>query len=374
MKNRKLLISLGIVVLVAIVAIAIFKNRQPKANDKVIRIGAILPLTGSMSFLGEPELLGVQAAVEKYNESQEGQKHPMQLIIEDSKGDVKSSVMAAQKLVNSKITAVITSCSGVSKAVAPIFNKADIPMFALCSDTSIATENKNCINFYVNLGAEQDALVGYLKKQGVKELSVLRINAEAGILAINLLRQKYPELSITDEWEYDLDRRDFRDIAVSIKHSLSKNLYIVGVGIRFSVILEALKHYEVDKSLFGNYMFLSASTLTAPQDILSRVSFTAFPITVDKLQNTELGIFFEKKGKKMPVFMDYVFAYDAIRFIGLQYNKDTKAMAFLKNSRNTTFESTFGEMVIQEDGNAYIPMRVGHYLTNGHVELIDDKF
>lgn len=372
MKKNKLLIAIGAAVLVGIVSLLAYRSQNTSASDDVIRIGAILPLTGSMSFLGEPELLGLQAAVEEYNAKSNTHNRVMELLVEDSKGDVKFAVMAAQRLVNAKVTAVVTSCSGVSKAVAPVFNKADIPMFALCSDTSIAAQNPNCINFYVNLDAEQDALVGFLKKRGIKDISILRVNAEAGVLAVDLLKKKYPELTVSQEFEYDLDRRDFRDLIASIKNSPSRNLYIVGVGIRFAVILDTIREYDVDKNLFGNYMFLSASTMTAPQDVLSRVNFTAFPVTVDKLGNTVLGMFFAKREKTMPVFMDYVFAYDAIRFIGVQYDKDPLTLEFLKNSRNTSFDSTFGKMLIQKDGNAMVPMKIGHYSANGNVELFDE--
>lgn len=367
-KNKKLLIGIGMVALLGIVAVGIYQNSRQSTNGDVIRIGAVLPLTGNMSFLGEPELFGLQAAVEEYNTRSNGLNRTMELIVEDSKGDVKYAVIAAQRLVSAKVSAVVTSCSGVSKAVAPVFNKVGIPMFALCSDTSIAAQNPNCINFYVNLDAEQDALARFLKKRGIVDISVLRVNAEAGILAVNLLKKIYPELKVSQELEYDLDRRDFRDLIASIKHNPSHNLYIVGVGIRFSAILDTIREYNVDKNLFGNYMFLSASTVSAPLDVLSRVNFTAFPITVDRLCNTPLGEFFARKGKQMPAFMDYVFAYDAIRFIGMQYDKDTT----LQHLRNTKFQSTFGEMLIQKDGNAFVPMRMGHYLTTGKVELFNE--
>lgn len=366
MKKRMCFVML--MVLAILLAMVVF--RSSRQSGDAFRIGAILPLTGPMSFLGGPELYGLQAAVDEYNQRPDRLKN-VELVIEDSKGEAKSAVVAAQRLCGiGGVDAVITSCSGVSKAVSPVFKKAKIPMFALCSDTTISEENDTSVNFYVNLDAEQRALAEHFRRVGVKEIAVLRINAEAGTLAARLLKKYCPELKFVEEWTYDLDRTDFKDIAASIRASTCENVYIVGLGIRFAAILQAFQSCGVRKRLFGNYMFLSAGSAMAPIDMLSKVTFTAFPVLPEGLEGTALGSYFKKRGKPMPAFMDYVFTYDAVRFITQKYIQDGLSTGV--SCRCTTFESLFGSMDIPKDGNAVIPMKLGRYTTEGKVVLINE--
>ncbi len=371
-KQKTIIFTLLAIIILIVIAFGVHNQIKMNGEDEnVIKIGAILPLTGTMSSLGNAERLGLEAAVAELNAR--GDRKKIRLVIEDSKGDVKSAVMSAQKLINGdNLKAVITSLSGVSKAVAPVFDKAEIPMLSLCSDTTIAESHNNCINFYVNLEAEQDELVKYLKQHDIKKIVVLRVNAEAGALAVDLLKKKYPSLIISAEWTYDLDKNDFKDIVANIENSETDFLYIVGVGIKFPVILNSLWERKTTKKIIGNYMFSSSSASSITPEILKNVVFTTFPITAKSLSTTNLGQYFSSQGIPLPQFLDYVFAYDAIKFLDYQL-QDLKLVGnFIPQVKGGNFSSLFGNMEIRTDGNAFVPMRMGRYNDNRKIELLND--
>lgn len=73
------------------------------------KIGAILPLTGPASYIGEEARNAILLA------DPEGQ-----VAIDDSKGDAKQAVLAASRMMDKNISYLIAWMSGPSGAVAPL--------------------------------------------------------------------------------------------------------------------------------------------------------------------------------------------------------------------------------------------------------------
>lgn len=92
--KRKIWIGITIVVVVAL-AIVLVINYQTKKKPGVIKIGAILPLTGPASWLGEMHKWGIDLAVEEINEAS---KNKIKIICEDSSREPKKTVSAFKKL------------------------------------------------------------------------------------------------------------------------------------------------------------------------------------------------------------------------------------------------------------------------------------
>ena len=92
-KNTK--IVLGVVVLVVIVVlIAVFYK---PASKETIKIGAILPLTGKASNLGEDMRQAINLALEEINRQRD---RKIEVIYEDEKCDPKEAVSGYKNLVS----------------------------------------------------------------------------------------------------------------------------------------------------------------------------------------------------------------------------------------------------------------------------------
>jgi branched-chain amino acid transport system substrate-binding protein len=91
-------VIIGLAIIVAIVGIWIstIKEKEPK----VYKIGAILPLTGNLAILGEPEKNGMSLAEEIINQQGGINGRPIKIIFEDSKGQPKEAVSIANKFIN----------------------------------------------------------------------------------------------------------------------------------------------------------------------------------------------------------------------------------------------------------------------------------
>ncbi|MEE2521597.1 ABC transporter substrate-binding protein [Pseudarthrobacter sp. J75] len=84
-----------------------------------LKLGSLLPTTGSLAFLGPPEIAGVNLGIKEVNEAGGVLGHPVEVIHRDS-GDTKTDIatQSTTALLGSGVSAIIgAASSGVSKTV-----------------------------------------------------------------------------------------------------------------------------------------------------------------------------------------------------------------------------------------------------------------
>lgn len=105
-------IILGIIIAAVIIGGICWAARReaaiPVAEEDVIKIGAILPMTGNAAIYGESMRQGAELATEQINKLN---SKKVEIIFEDSKGDPKEALSAFNKLKDNT-NVVITAISG----------------------------------------------------------------------------------------------------------------------------------------------------------------------------------------------------------------------------------------------------------------------
>lgn len=187
MKNKKLLTILGVLALLAVVAIGVYKNCQRVTDDNVVHIGAILPLTGSMANLGQENKVGILLAVEEIN----SKGKVLDVLFEDSKGDAKTALAAMRLLESRGIDKVILS---TTQTVLPILqaykNNPQYLFSANCQTAGILDGYTNVFRVYFTSENETTMMANYALTNQYKRIAILRINTESGLEPIASFRQK----------------------------------------------------------------------------------------------------------------------------------------------------------------------------------------
>lgn len=118
-------IWIGVVIIVVVALAILLIVTQTKKAPGEIKIGAILPLTGSFATYGEPVRDGMLLAVEEINNTGGIKGSKIKFIIEDDAGDPKTSVNAFIKLATTDKVPVVLGplSSGCSMATAPVAEK-----------------------------------------------------------------------------------------------------------------------------------------------------------------------------------------------------------------------------------------------------------
>lgn len=109
----------------------------PGLEAAVVRIGAIVPLTGPLAAFGEPVRDGMLMAMEEINTSGGIEGKPIKLIIEDDASDPKTAVNAFTKLATVDKVPIILGplSSGSSMATAPLADKYHVVQVSTLAGT-----------------------------------------------------------------------------------------------------------------------------------------------------------------------------------------------------------------------------------------------
>lgn len=101
-------------------------------TDTPLKLGSLLPTTGSLAFLGPPEIAGVNLAVKQVNDAGGVLGKPIEVIHRDS-GDTKTDIatQSVTNLLGQNVSAIIgAASSGVSKTVINQITGAGVVQFS----------------------------------------------------------------------------------------------------------------------------------------------------------------------------------------------------------------------------------------------------
>ncbi|HEX5126459.1 MAG TPA: branched-chain amino acid ABC transporter substrate-binding protein, partial [Rhodocyclaceae bacterium] len=104
------------------------------AQETIVKIGSVAPLTGNIAHLGKDNENGARLAIEDYNAKGltiGGKKIKFELIGEDDQADPKTGNIVAQRLVDAGVKGVVGHLnSGTTIPASRIYNQAGIPMIS----------------------------------------------------------------------------------------------------------------------------------------------------------------------------------------------------------------------------------------------------
>ena len=142
------------------------------AQEQVVKIGHVAPLSGAIAHLGKDNEYGARLAIEELNAkgvSINGKKVKFELVAEDDASDPKQGTAAAQKLVDAKVSGVIGHLnSGTTIPASKIYNDAGIPQISPSATNPKYTRQGFKTAF--RLVADDVHLGGLLGRYAVNEL------------------------------------------------------------------------------------------------------------------------------------------------------------------------------------------------------------
>ena len=176
-KKKSFLVTFTLMCILA-VGIIFFTSCGKKTESKnasetqVIKIGAILPLTGNIAYFGEYEKNALEVAMSRIKNKINGKL--IEVVYEDSENNPQKAVSAINKLINNdKVVAVVTQMTNVSYAIAPIAQKNKIILLTLAMDPKVSAIGDYIFRIYESITDESKRLAEYFIKE---ELNVKRID------------------------------------------------------------------------------------------------------------------------------------------------------------------------------------------------------
>ena len=170
-------------ILICIILSFSFTNFNCGKEEEVIKIGAILPMTGQAASYGKWMKQGIEIAVDEINETGGISGKKFEVIFEDSKSDNRVGVDAANKLISiDKVKVIETTLTGVTQSIIPITERNKIILFTSATAPGLTDGGVYVFRNETNMANEVDRMIEACKNElNIKNVALLYINNAVGI-------------------------------------------------------------------------------------------------------------------------------------------------------------------------------------------------
>jgi branched-chain amino acid transport system substrate-binding protein len=367
--RRNVWITIGAVVVIAVVAIGIWQSRKPEG--KVIKIGAILPLTGPGAIFAQYIQEGVELAVHELAESQ---KVRLEILYEDSKTQPKEGVSAYAKLVATEHPpVVIVALSSVAKALNPLAEKDNTIQIYIAVAIPDITDGMYRFRVYPEAYGMAGIMARYnATKLGAKTSAVIYINDDFGRVSLEAYRREFEARGgrVVFSESYEPTQTDFRPQIAKLKSvdPVPDVIYLSGYGPAYGTVVKQLKELGVKSQLTADMTLGLPNTLEQVGPAAEGVYF------VDGKMSSDFVAKFKKKyGKEPTSYAGY--AYDIINILfTIAKNKGSFTVDTIREGLIgvKNYQGVMGNITIQPNGDSNLEFVVKK-ITDGHPKLIEDK-
>jgi len=354
----------SLVVILLIICGLIWVSCQKKVEEKVVKIGAVLVLTGPNAKAGQSAKQGIEMAVEEINASGGVKSRKIKVIYEDDGGEPQKSVSAVQKLINvDKVLAILGPMwSSCVLAVAPIVESKGVVILSPTASSPKITYAGD----YIFRNTYSDAIEGAKTAEfASKELKygkagILFINNDYGVGLKDAFKRKFEELGgkiVIDEG-YDPKTTDFRTILVKVKERSPEVIYIAGYS-EMGQLLRQMRETGIKIPVLSCIMFEISDIAKVAGKAAEGVIY-AYP-SYDPEKGNEITLKFAKKFKEKYGTLpdpEAAFSYDAVKILALAMERGGFTSEDIKNAlyKIKGYNGVTGKTSFDENGDVIKPV------------------
>jgi branched-chain amino acid transport system substrate-binding protein len=258
----------AVIVIIAVFAIASFFGATAFAADNVIKLGAILAVTGPASYLGGPEARTLEMLVADTNKAGGILGKQVQLIIKDSQGSAEKAVSFAKQLVEEEeVLAIIgPSTSGESMSLKGYCDQNETILISCAAAETIV----NPVAKWVFKTPQNDAFAAIKIYQTMKSLGITRIGVVVSSSGFGQggkaqLEKYAPEYGITIliSETYDAASTDLTGVLSKVKAQNPQAVVNWSVEPAQSLVAKNMRQVGMEQPLFQSHGFGNISYVTA---------------------------------------------------------------------------------------------------------------
>ena len=377
MKKHSVYLLTAILVLSIGLNLSGCKNKK-KGND-AIKIGAILPLSGNSSAIGEPKKKALDIAFEEFNGIN---NINIEILFEDSKGTPKDGISAFQKLLNDKtIQYYYIDLTTIVNSSVPIVNQHKVITFAGSAEPEITNQSQYLFRLFAGGDQEVQLMVDELKNENIENIYVLHTNELYGNNSYKFLEKEFIKRGgkILGHEEYPMNNTDFKAVLTKAKSANPQRIVLLGYGNEYAPLLKQAIELAITPSSFVcNLGGSNKSVIELPSSHIEGLTFIG-PRFSYLMMNNQLEPEMEKfvntykvKYNELPDFRS-AYTYDVIKILMYVWNEHKneindvdKIRKYLSSIKD--FKGASGSISFFENGDTQTDLVIAKY-NNGEIIL-----
>jgi len=332
------------------VALILFNSLScSRQGENVVKIGAILPLTGDGARYGEADRNGFELALSEI----EGLN--IEILYEDNQGTAKGSVDAFNKLISTYDIPVVTGLmfSSSALAVAPLAERNNVVVFSTTASSPDLTDAGDY--FFRNWPSdvyEGGRMAEFTYNElGLRRVAILSVNLDYGVGLTKVFSEQFKKLGgeITAVEYYEQAATDFRTQLTKLWNENIDAIYLPGYYSEIGLILRQAIEIEIETQFLSCVGFDNPKVIEIAGSAANGVIF-ARPFYNPESDNTIVKNFVDKfkkrYGSEPGIYAAH--AYDALRIIAEAIKKGgnspeeiIEGLYTIKNFSGVTGETSF---------------------------------
>ena len=233
-----------------------------------IKIGGSLPMSGPNAEYGDLFGSAAALAVEHANADKMLSKK-LVLVLEDSQATPQQGVVSMNKLVSvEKVPYVLSAFTGVSKAIAPVGDKAKV---VSVNGGGIGPDLAELGEYFWNViplvNLEVQALAPYFKERGWNKVALLYVDDPAGEAIKKELDIHVPKNggSMVSTQQVPRASQQFAGLAAKVREAQPDVVFIASFGTQQAQIVKQLRDNGVKQQLVSYSAFASPTVTQLPE-------------------------------------------------------------------------------------------------------------
>ncbi len=271
------------ILFLVLVGVLIFVGcaKQSSQEEKYLKIGAILPLSGPAAIWGESIRNGMELAKQELT----AKNLSIKIIYEDSQAKPSVGLSAYNKLVQEDhVNMIVSAFSRVSVPLISLVNQDRVPLvMTLVSAKGVTTKSPYAFRFY---SPEKDYAAPSFEvlRKGYTSIGLLYLNDEYGTSVAQAIRDKAVEsnILILIEESFEPETTDFRTQLLKIKRKNPQALLFVGaVPVEVVNAVKQVKEMQLSSVFFEASPNLGVASVRETAGKSAEGVFTlAYPFTL----------------------------------------------------------------------------------------------
>jgi branched-chain amino acid transport system substrate-binding protein len=247
---------------------------------EVIKVGAILAVTGGASFLGAPEAKTLQMLVDEVNAKGGVNGHKIELIIKDSAANPEKAISFAKQLIEEeKVFAIIgPSTSGETMKIKNISEEAKSILLS-CAAAEVIV---NPVAKYVFKTPQKDSfavrkIYMQMQKMGITKIGVVAGNTgfgKAGKAQLEMIAPEY-DIEVLISEVYDKKATDLTAVVTKLKGANVQAVINWSIVPAQSIVAKNMKQIGLNVPLFQSHGFGNIKYVEAAGEAAEGIIFPA---------------------------------------------------------------------------------------------------
>ena len=337
-------------------------KKETATSGVVIKIGNVAPLTGPDSYLGKDNENGARLAVEEINRQGltiNGKAITLELLGEDDAGDPKLGTQVAQKLVDSKVVAVVGHLnSGVTIPASKIYSEAGIVQISPSSTNPEYTKQGYKTAYrMVGTDAQQGPVLAKFAIETLKGKSIAIVDdaTQYGKGLADEFEKKIISSGskIVSHEATNNKATDFKAILTNIKAKNPDIILFGGMAATGGPFAKQAKELGIKAKIIGGDGICSPTLYELAGDAVENIVCSTVGVPKESLNNSANFLKNYQERFKTEVQIYAPMAYDAVMIIvdAMKRSNSTNAADILKAIPTTNYAGLSGQITFDEKGD-----------------------